>query len=226
MKVAKTEYTYSGYQLSYTRSEDSKVKQVIIRTVGNLLGKKKLNKLYEGLHMQNPTPCNVCPKALKQLKDYFLLINKVLLHKPVMKKHRLPVDFDPTEEAKQTNLRTNQPTTECLNHKKTLVVFSAGAVATQKRFSLRSETQECSWYRFICTNVPMCFYSANTKIFQIVSKFNMNLRLGFLLHEVWNKKGKTIKIKIGEPIGYNVMSKYRGKQALIPFLYGQTMALN
>ncbi len=281
MKSAKkkqsTQKAYDGYNLSYARAEDSKVKQAIIRTVENLSGKKQLNQLYQELHASNPTPYNVWFNALEKLnikvdfdqaqlnkvprsgpvifvanhpygivdgavflylvsqvrKDYFLLVHEVLSHEPIMKKHLLPVDFRGNEQAMQTNLRTKELTTQRLNNGEALVIFPAGAVATQKRFSLRGEAKEWPWRRFICTRihetqctvVPIFFYGENSKAFQIVSKFSMNLRYGLLLHEAINKKGETVKAEIGNPIVYEQMSKYTDRQELIEFLYKETMNL-
>jgi hypothetical protein len=53
----------------------------------------------------------------------------------------------------------------------------------------------------------------------------MNLRLGLLLYEVMNKRGKTIKIEIGNPIHYAEMEAYEDRQMLIDFLKDRTMSL-
>ncbi len=164
-------------------------------------------------------------------RDYFILINEVLTHEPFLKDHLLPVDFRGDDKALQTNLETKELTTERLRNGEALVIFPSGAVATALKFF--GKVEELPWRRFICTRihetqctvVPLFFYGMNSRLFQFVSKINMNLRLGLLLREVMNKRGKTIPVEIGDPITYDEMAPYTDRQELIDFLRDRTMAL-
>jgi putative hemolysin len=164
-------------------------------------------------------------------KDYFLLINEVLSHEPIMEGHLLPVDFRGDERALQTNLRTKEQTTERLREGEALAIFPSGAVATSLK--LFGPVEEFPWRRFICTRihetqctvVPVYFHGQNSRLFQFVSKISMNLRLGLLLYEVMNKRNSTIKLAVGDPIHYDQMSKYPDRQDLIDFLKARTMSL-
>jgi len=148
-----------------------------------------------------------------------------------MKGHLLPVDFRNNEEALATNLRTKELTTERLNNGEVLIIFPAGAVATSMKFF--GKVEEFPWRKFIttrihetqCTVVPFYFHGANSRLFQFVSKISMNLRLGLLLHEIMNKRGRTVEVKIGDPIFYSEMAPYEDRQQLINFLREKTMAL-
>lgn len=173
----------------------------------------------------------MCHLVTRVRRDYFLLVNEVLSREPIMKGHLLPVDFRGNEEALQINLRTKELTTERLRKGEALAIFPSGGVATAMKFF--GEIQEFPWRRFICTRihetkctvVPFYFHGKNSRLFQFVSKFSMNLRLGLLLHEIMNKRGKTVKIEIGDPITYDQMEQYEDRQELIEFLYNKTMAL-
>ncbi len=174
----------------------------------------------------------LCHIVTRVRKDYFLLVNEVLSHEAALEGHLLPVDFRGNEEALATNLRTKERTTERLNNGEALAIFPSGAVATSLKFG--GKVKELPWRRFICTRihetrctvVPLYFYGQNSPLFQFVSKISMNLRLGLLLHEVMNKRGKTISVEIGDPIPYSEMEPYQDRQALIEYLYGRTIALN
>lgn len=266
---------YEGRRFSYSSDHDSWLKRQVILTVEWLTGRKQLQKVYDELHEEGPTPFNVWGNALRKLnikmdydesqmekvprtgplifvanhpfgvvdgaillhiatrmrKDYFLLINEVVSHEPVLQGHFLPVDFRQNEEALQTNLRTKEQTTERLNKGEALVIFPSGAVSTATKFF--GPVEEFPWRRFICTRIhetqcsviPIYFHGQNSRLFQFVSKFSMNLRLGLLLHEIMNKRGKTIKIEIGDPIHYNEMEQYQDRQMLIDFLKDRTMSL-
>ncbi len=165
-------------------------------------------------------------------KDYFVLVNEVLAHEEFMKDHLLPVDFRQNEAAKATNMETKAKTTQKLNEGKALVIFPSGAVATAMKFF--GDVEELPWRRFICTRiheaecnvVPLYFHGKNSRLFQFVSKINMNLRLGLLLNEVMNKRGKTIKVNIGDPIFYPEMKPIEDRQELIDFLYKKTVSLS
>ncbi|MEL7117901.1 MAG: lysophospholipid acyltransferase family protein [Bacteroidota bacterium] len=172
-----------------------------------------------------------CHLVTRVRKDFFLLVNEVLSREPIMKHHLLPVDFRNNDEALATNLKTKELTTKRLNDGEALVIFPSGAVATAMKFF--GKVEEFPWRKFItsrihetkCTVVPMFFHGTNSRLFQFVSKISMNLRLGLLLHEVMNKRGKTIEVEIGAPITYNEMEKYEDRQELIDFLRGKTMSL-
>ncbi len=269
------EKAYDGHRFSYSSEEDFFLKRWVILFVEFLTGRRYLQRIYDELHEEDPTPYNVWGNAMKKLnitmdydaaqlekapktgpvifvanhpygvvdgaimlhlatrvrKDYFLLVNEVMSHEPVLKDHFLPVDFRKGEAALQTNLRTKERTTERLNQGEALVIFPSGAVSTATKFF--GPVEEFPWRKFICTRihethctvVPIYFHGQNSRLFQFVSKFSMNLRLGLLLHEIMNKRGKTIKIEIGDPIPYSEMEAYPDRQDLIDFLKARTMAL-
>ncbi len=166
-------------------------------------------------------------------KDYFLLINEVLAKEPILKGHLLPVDFRGTKAALQCNLNTKEETTRRLNNGEALIIFPSGAVATRPRWSWNGKAEEWPWRRFIsarihetkCTVVPLYFHGENSNWFHWVSKFSMNLRLGLLLYEVMNKRGKTIRTEIGDPITYSEMEQFRDRQELIVYLQKRTLDL-
>jgi putative hemolysin len=164
-------------------------------------------------------------------KDYFLLINEVLAHEPLVAGHFLPVDFRPSKAAALTNLETRRLTTERLRQGEALVIFPGGGVATVQK--INGEVEEFPWRSFIasrihetqCTVVPIYFHGKNSPLFHLVSKVSMNMRLGLLLHELMNKRGTCISVAIGDPIPYDQMKVYKNRQALIDFLYKKTMDL-
>jgi putative hemolysin len=92
---------------------------------------------------------------------------------------------------------------------------------------------EFPWRTFICglihqtqcTVVPIYFHGQNSRLFHTVSQVSMNLRLGLLLHEVRNKRGRTLRAEIGEPIPYSAMEPFRDRRALIGYLQEKTLML-
>ena len=163
--------------------------------------------------------------------DYFLLINEALAHIPLLQDHLLPVDFRENKLAVKTNLETRRLTSERLARGQALAIFPSGGVATA--FRRGGPVEEWPWRKFICskihesqcTVVPIFFHGENSRLFHMVSRMSMNLRLGLLLREVMNKRGKTIAVTIGDPIPYSEMAPMRNRQQLIDLLYQRTMAL-
>lgn len=173
----------------------------------------------------------LCHLVTRVRRDYFLLVNEVLSREPIMEGHLLPVDFRGNQEALEINLRTKERTTERLNEGEALAIFPSGGVATSMKFF--GKVEELPWRRFICTRIhetqctviPIFFYGKNSRLFQFVSKFSMNLRLGLLLHEIMNKRGTTVRAEVGDPITYAEMAPYTDRQELIEYLYQRTMSL-
>jgi putative hemolysin len=60
--------------------------------------------------------------------------------------------------------------------------------------------------------VPLFFYGRNSRLFYAINLIRrlffikLNLELSLLPHEMFNKKGKTIKVLIGKPIPYTVFN--------------------
>ncbi len=173
----------------------------------------------------------LCHIISRVRRDFFLLINEVMAHEPLVDGHLLPIDFRPGRAALQTNLHTRKEAADRLGRGEALAIFPSGAVATASRWL--GPAEEMPWRRFVaaliqrsrCAVVPLYFHGQNSRLFQWVSQVSMDLRLGLLLHEVLNKRGQTLRVEIGDPIPYAALTPYRNRQELIDFLRGRTLAL-
>ena len=163
-------------------------------------------------------------------EEFKFLVNAVLCKEQLLNQYFLPVDFNDTRAARQTNIETRKIALECIESGKPVVIFPSGGVATAPRFWMKAE--ELEWKRFVvtlikrseATVVPIYFYGQNSRLFQIVSQFSMELRLGLLLNEVRNKVGKKICFEIGDPIAYDRMADL-DKAELLTFLSRQVRGL-
>lgn len=153
--------------------------------------------------------------------DFQLIVNEVLCKEELLGKYLLPIDFRETKEAMRTNILTKQSAMHLLNERGALGIFPSGGVATAiKPFSKRVEDLE--WKNFILkvikksnpTIVPIFFHGQNSQLFQIASHINQNLRLSLLLNEINNKRGKTLKLEIGNPIKSKALSGLKPLQIL------------
>lgn len=159
---------------------------------------------------------------VNQVKPQFkFLVNEVLCKEERLNRFFLPVDFAETKEAQKTNISTRKEAIKRLEANEPIVIFPSGGVATAPTFWKKAE--ELEWKRFVikliknakATVVPLFFHGQNSRLFQVVSQFSMDLRLALLLNEVRNKMGSTIKIDIGDPISYGELKQYEKDEMLI-----------
>jgi len=163
--------------------------------------------------------------------DFFLLVHAAVLPQPLIEEHLLPIDFQRTNAALKTNLHTKHLTTERLRQGQALGIFPSGMVATAP--TPWGPAREMPWHTFVsrrihearCPVVPLYFHGRNSRLFQLASRINVNLRMGLLMHEVVNKIGNRLRVEIGEPIPYATLQGYPGARELVEYLRQTTLSL-
>jgi len=162
---------------------------------------------------------------------FVILVNEVLCREEQLEDYLLPIDFSETREALYTNLRSRNRAIEHLQAGEALAIFPAGGVATAPR--LWKRTQDLEWKRFTAkaiqqaqaTVVPLYFHGRNSRLFQVASQINLNLRLSLLLNEIRNKMGKSVHISIGDPIPYTNLAHFKDRQRMLDHLRETTLSL-
>ena len=156
--------------------------------------------------------------------NFFVLANEVLCKDKLLNQHLLPIDFRDTKEALQTNIDTKNKSLEKLRNGDIMIIFPAGGVATAP--TLLGKAEDLDWKRFVikviqktrATVVPIFVHGQNSRLFQIASHINMNLRLSLLLNEVRNKIGQDVLLSIGDPIAFEMIEHIKDRQALLDHL--------
>ncbi|MCB0643825.1 MAG: lysophospholipid acyltransferase family protein, partial [Phaeodactylibacter sp.] len=164
--------------------------------------------------------------------DFKVMVNEVLTREPLLAPYLLPIDFRPTKAAMDMNIQTRKDTLLTLKAGQALGIFPAGGVATAHKGSRKVEDLE--WKLFVAkavqmsgaTVVPIFFHGQNSRLFQLASRINMNLRLGLLLNEVRNKMGDTVQLAIGDPIPPETWKSCADRKELLEFLRNETFALS
>src|SRR3546814_5310519 len=64
------------------------------------------------------------------------------------------------------------------------------------------------------TVVPVFFEGQNSRLFQCASQVSMTLRLALLFHEVVNKMGREVKLRIGAPLSHAQLAHIQDRRAL------------
>ncbi len=164
--------------------------------------------------------------------EFFVLVNKLLCqNEELISPFLLPIDFEETKEAVKNNIETRKETIRRIEAGQALMIFPSGGVATAPKPWKKAEDLE--WKRFVtqvikrseATVIPIFVHGQNSRLFQVASKINMNLRLSLLLNELRNKMGKTFKIEIGDPIDYELLRPIKDRQEMLDYLRKVTLSL-
>ena len=171
----------------------------------------------------------------KRVRGDFKVLTNSRLYPPdaEVQHYILPIDFDPTETARATNLATRATARAHLKGGGCLIIFPAGGVATTPTPFARAAI-DLDWKPFTARLIheakasvaPIYFYGQNSRLFQIASHVSMTARMAFLLHEVANKIGCSFRASIGDVIPYESLRDMRETKALSLFLRECTHALD
>ncbi|HVZ00599.1 MAG TPA: lysophospholipid acyltransferase family protein [Dongiaceae bacterium] len=167
-------------------------------------------------------------------RDFKVLTNSRLYPPDAeIRSYILPIDFDPTPTAQETNLRSRAVARAHIKSGGCIIVFPAGGVATTPSFFARKAV-DFEWKPFTARLVhdaradvvPIFFPGQNSRMFQIASHIGMTARMAYLLHEVANKIGGSFSAVIGDVLPYDSMSAMRDPRVLCRYLRDKTEALS
>ena len=141
--------------------------------------------------------------------DFKILTHSVLYRAQELRPHLLPVDFGATRSATQTTLRSRAAALAWLRAGGVVVVFPAGAVSTAGQ-PFGGRALDAAWKPFAARAIietrasvlPVFFGGQNSRLFQVASHVSQTLREALLFHEVRNKVGGRVRVRIGGPLAY------------------------
>ena len=147
----------------------------------------------------------ICWLVARHRQDFKIMINHVMTRLPEMQPHVLPVNFDKTPEALETNLASREAAKQHLQSGGALIVFPAGGIATTPSF-LGHKAVEPKWGALVGKLVkkteapvlPVFFGGQNSQLFQKVSHVSYAARWALLFHEVNRRRGSDFDMVVGE----------------------------
>ncbi len=156
-----------------------------------------------------------CHLALLRRDDVRILVNAVLDCIDEIKPYVLPVDFDETEQALQTNLRTREAALEHIRAGGCLIVFPAGGISTTPRL-FASKAEDAPWKTFVAKLVfegraaaaPVFFAGQNSLPFQLASHVSMDLRLALMFRETRRLIGSRIEARLGNVLRFERLTRF------------------
>lgn len=174
----------------------------------------------------------ICWLIAQVRTDFKVLTNALLYRAEEVRPFLLPIDFEETKAAMETNLKSRAESKQLLEAGGALVIFPGGTVSTVKKpFDRVAEDPEWKTFtaRMIVQGkapvVPVFFSGQNSRLFQICSHVSMTLRLSLLFKEVHDRIGKTLRLTIGRRIEHAELAAMKDRKELMDFLRTQTYAL-
>jgi len=165
-------------------------------------------------------------------RDFKVLTNTALYKMPEANSTLLPIDFDTTKDALETNLNTRKLARNLLKDGGCIAVFPAGGVSSIPTWK-DTVAQDTQWQPFIgsliqgskATIVPIFFEGQNSRIFQLASLFSPTVRLSLFIKELTDRIGSPVAVNIGAPIPYSDISHLKDKVDLMHYLRTKTYSL-
>lgn len=169
-----------------------------------------------------------------QRPDYKMMVNFILGMIDTMAMNFIVVN--PYESGKLATRSSVEGIKQSIEHLKgghPLGFFPAGAVSKTKIRGFKLEVEDREWQSSVIKLIkkakvpviPMYFSGKNSWLFNFLDLVNWRLRSLRLGHEVYNKKGKTIYIRLGEPIFAEEQAEYKTIEEFGKFLKDKTYAL-
>ena len=169
----------------------------------------------------------------KYREDFRVMVNFFLNNLRAMQPSFIAVDPIKDDSSPEKKKITLHGIREAMAHLKAghpLGFFPAGAVSKiNRQLKIRDREWQPSVVRLIkqmkCPVVPIYFHGHNSTFFNILGLIDWRLRSMRLPRELMNKRGKTIKVTVGEPITPEEQAKYTDIKEFGEFLKQSTYAL-
>jgi putative hemolysin len=146
-------------------------------------------------------------------KDLKVMAHQGISNLPQFQEYFLPINFDKSDQAKETNKQSVQEFKDHLGSGGIGVMYPSGAVSTKR--PLWKKNCDPPWHPAVgkwsndynCTVIPVFIDGRCGPLFQLTSQFSMTLRLSSLLYENAKLIDSEINLRLGEPIDLKTLPK-------------------
>ena len=164
--------------------------------------------------------------------DVRTMANHLLAAMPELRERMIMVDPFERPESSLRNLSGLRAALEWLRDRGMLVLFPAGEVS-HIDFSRRGITDP-EWSesavrlaaRVKAPVVPVRFTGNNSALFHLLGLMHPTLRTAMLPHELWNKRGRSVSMRIGQPIDHDILSRFENERAATAFVRNRVYSLS
>jgi len=168
---------------------------------------------------------------LEVRSDVKIMVNYLLAHIPQLSLLTFGVDPFGSTSSRSRNITPLRHCVEWLKEGGTLIMFPSGTVShlhvSKKRIMdpnwSKSVGQLVLWSQ--CSVLPIHFDGANSLLFQFLGLFHPRFRTLLLPRELHNKRGRIIKLTLGQVITFPELAKIGDPQSITEYLRARTYAL-
>jgi putative hemolysin len=163
--------------------------------------------------------------------DVRTMANHLLAAMPEARERMIMVDPFDRPDSGRRNLSGLRAALAWLRGGGMLVLFPAGEVS-HIDFSRRGITDP-EWSdsavrlaaRVSAPILPVRFTGSNSALFHVLGLVHPSLRTAMLPHELWNKQGRAVALRIGPPIDPEILSRFENERAATAFIRNRTYSL-
>ena len=163
--------------------------------------------------------------------DFKVVAMSTLCRVPEVRDHVLPINFADTPEAAATSARSRRAARNLLKAGGCLIIFPGGAVSTSR--SPFGPAEDHEWHPFTgrlimgtrASVLPVHFAGQNSRLFQLVSRFSMTLRISLLVRETLRHIGGEIRVRIGDVMPFSALGDTSDPKILVANLRALTYAI-
>ena len=177
---------------------------------------------------------SVCSLLSEIRQDYKMITHKVLRHADAVKDKIIPIDFNNTKEAINSNINARKLALSVLNNNGVIVIFPSGTIATKPSLGKKIKATEGDWKQFtaklaIRTNspiLPIFFEGQNSQLFHIANKIGQTFRYSLMMYELKRKIGDTINLHVGNIISSKKIKEIGDLRDITKYIRKKTYQLD
>jgi putative hemolysin len=150
---------------------------------------------------------------------------------PEARERMIMVDPFDRPDSSRRNLSALRAAVEWLRRGGMLVLFPAGEVS-HIDFSRRGVTDpewSDSAVRLAARSgapiLPVRFTGNNSALFHVLGLVHPMLRTAMLPHELWNKRGRPVSMRIGQPVDQEILARFESERAATAFIRNRVYSL-
>ena len=170
----------------------------------------------------------LCSIMAEARQDYKIITHRVLRQAPAVMDKILPIDFDETEAALQTNLESRRQALKHLKHGGAIIIFPAGAISLSP--NIVGAASDEPWKNFVAklaiqpdtTTVPFYFEGRNSALFQIARKISLTLGYSLMFREICKRMGTELVVSMRPAIHSSELAEMANRNVVTQFLRHQT----
>jgi putative hemolysin len=174
----------------------------------------------------------VIAAAMERVRpDVRTMANHLLAAMPEAREHMIMVDPFDRPDSSRRNLTGLRSAMQWLRGGGMLVLFPAGEVS-HIDFSRRGITDP-QWSdsavrlaaRAAAPILPVRFTGNNSALFHVLGMVHPTLRTAMLPHELWNKRGRPVSMRIGQPVDQEILTRFENERAATAFVRNRVYSL-